>query len=148
MPGSTPFLVARPTLEEWKAKQDYENSRLKVLNSEWFEPERDKKKHYILNLMEYNSVKEEVNYQADVNPKFGVLTEECEIDFKDIPENDINAIFVAEDVQDSWAIEPNIDNDGKVEIPIKSALDVDISDALELGEVAVGRNLASRGLLF
>ena len=98
--------------------------------------------------MDYTNTKEEVNDQAEDCPNFGVLTDECEIDFKDIPENDINAIFVAEDVQDSWTIEPNIDNDGKVEIPIKSALDVDISDALELGEVAVGRNLASRGLLF
>ena len=71
VPGGTPFLVARPTLEEWKVKQDYENARLKVMNSDWFEPERDKKKHYILNLMDYEDIKEEVNHQLEENNKIG-----------------------------------------------------------------------------
>ena len=112
VPGGTPFLVARPTLEEWKVKQDYENARLKVMNSDWFEPERDKKKHYILNLMDYEDIKEEVNHQLEENNKIGLLTEECEIVLRDALENDMDAIMVAEDVQDSWTIEPNIDKEG------------------------------------
>jgi hypothetical protein len=148
VPGGTPFLVARPTLEEWKVKQDYENARLKVMNSDWFEPERDKKKHYILNLMDYEDIKEEVNHQLEENNKIGLLTEECEIVFKDALENDMDAIMVAEDVQDSWTIEPNIDKEGMVETSPNCAVDVDVNDALELSEVAVGKSFASRGLLF
>ena len=34
VPGPTPFLLARPTLEEWNVKQDYENAKMKVMNSE------------------------------------------------------------------------------------------------------------------
>ena len=62
--------------------------------------------------------------------------------------DDMDAIMVAEDVQDSWTIEPNIDKDGIVEISTNCAVDVDANDALELSEVAVGKSLASRGLLF
>ena len=148
VPGGTPFLVARPTLEEWKVKQDYENSRLKVMNSDWLEPERDKKKHYSLNLMDYEDVKEEVDHQLEENIKIGVLTDECEIAFKDALENDMDAIMVAEDVQDSWTIEPNIDKEGMLETSQHCTVDVGVNDALELSDVAVGKSFASRGLLF
>lgn len=58
VPGGTPFLVARPTLESWKVKQDYENGMMKIVDSEWFQPERDQKKHYVIDLLEQNMVED------------------------------------------------------------------------------------------
>ena len=149
VPGGTPFLVARPTLEEWKVKQDFENSKLKVMNSDWFEPERDKKKHYVLNLMDYTNIDEEVNMQYEEKKfKVGVLNDECEIDFVDVLEKDDDMIMVAEDVQDGWTISPHIDFEGMVDSSDNCQVDVETNDALELSEVAVGKSFASRGLLF
>ena len=56
--------------------------------------------------------------------------------------------MVAEDVQDSWTIEPNIDKESMLETSQHCTVDVDVNDALELSEVAVGKSFASRGLLF
>ena len=53
--GNTPCLVSRSTLEQWKVKQDYENETLKVMNSEWFKPDRGIRGHYFLDLMDYGS---------------------------------------------------------------------------------------------
>ena len=53
VPGSTRFLVSRPTLEAWGVVHDYKNGKLKFENSEWFSPERGGKGHYILNLLDY-----------------------------------------------------------------------------------------------
>ena len=58
------------------------------MNSERFESKYDKKKHYILNLMEKSSIKEEVNYQANVNPKFDVLT-------KIAPQEILHSVYVS-----------------------------------------------------
>ena len=55
VPGNTPFLLSRSTLEQWNVKQDYENETLKVMNSEWFKPDRGIRGHYLLDLMDYGS---------------------------------------------------------------------------------------------
>ena len=54
-PGSTPFLVARPTLEALGVgvAHDNKNGKLKFDGSDWFSPERGGKGHYILNLLDY-----------------------------------------------------------------------------------------------
>ena len=58
VPGKTPLLLARPTLEEWKVQQDYEKGMLRIMNSDWFKPERGRKGHYIVNLFENNTMDE------------------------------------------------------------------------------------------
>ena len=50
-PGRTPFLIARPTLEEWKVKQDFATGKMKIADGEWFEPTRGEKGHYVLKLL-------------------------------------------------------------------------------------------------
>ena len=47
VPGPTPFLLARPTLEDWKVKQNYETNELKIGESPWFKLARGVKGHYI-----------------------------------------------------------------------------------------------------
>lgn len=118
------------------------------METDWFEPEHDKKKHYILNLMDYKTPKDEIHHQAEECTVVGVLTDECEIEFKEASAINEDMILVSEDVVDNWAIEPSIEPDGMQETSKDCAVDVDLSDALELSEVAVGKNLASRGLLF
>ena len=49
--GRTPFLIARPTLEEWKVKQDFATGKMKIADGEWFEPTRGEKGHYVLKLL-------------------------------------------------------------------------------------------------
>ena len=56
VPGKTPFLLARPTLEEWKVQQDYEKGTLRIMN--WFKSEVGRKGHYIVNLFENNDMDE------------------------------------------------------------------------------------------
>ena len=53
VPGPTPFLLARPTLEDWKVKQNYETNDLKIGESPWFKPARGAKGHYLLNLLDF-----------------------------------------------------------------------------------------------
>ena len=51
VPGNTPFLIARPTLELWKAKHDYATGKMKLAEGEWFSPKRGEKGHYMLRLL-------------------------------------------------------------------------------------------------
>ena len=62
VPGHTPFLLARPMLEQWGVKQDYASGNMKVAQSEWFQPSRGQKGHYVLNLLEYHEDEQEMNY--------------------------------------------------------------------------------------
>ena len=90
VPGQTPFLLARPTLEDWKVQQDYEKGSLKIKDSEWFKPERGKKGHYIVNLLEFE------------NETLGVE------EVLAIPE-DVTTAWPVED--DVWYIEPSMDKE-------------------------------------
>ena len=72
VPGNTPFLLARPLLEKWEVKQDYATGSMKVAQSEWFNPSRGKKGHYVLNLLDYESAEQN-------DPMLFVLEEEPEI---------------------------------------------------------------------
>ena len=57
VPGRTPFLLSRPTLEAWKAKHDFASGRMQVMDGEWFTPERGHRGHYVFNLLgKYDTV--------------------------------------------------------------------------------------------
>ena len=43
-------------------KQDYASGNMKVDRSEWFQPSRGQKGHYVLNLLEYHEDEQEMNY--------------------------------------------------------------------------------------
>ena len=42
-------------LEALEVKQNYSNGAMSVMNSEWFQPERGQKGHYMLNLLDYTN---------------------------------------------------------------------------------------------
>ena len=52
VPGSTPFLLARPTLEEWGAVRDYKDGMMKIGNSPWLKPERNARGHFLLDVFQ------------------------------------------------------------------------------------------------
>ena len=60
--GRTPFLLARPTLETLEVNQNYGNGTMSVMDSEWFQPERGQKGHYMLNLLVYVTDEVDKNY--------------------------------------------------------------------------------------
>lgn len=62
MAGRTPFLLV---------KQNYGNGTMSVMDSEWFQPERGPKGHYMLNLLVY------VNDEADKN--YAILDDDVEL---------------------------------------------------------------------
>ena len=97
VPGKTPFLLARPTLEEWKVQQDYAKGSLKIKDSDWFQPERGQKGHYIVNLLQLSS--EALGVEE-------VLA---------IPED----VVVQWPVQDdTWYIEPSTEAEATGELPL------------------------------
>ena len=57
--GRTPFLLARPTLEELGMKQNFGTGEVSVAGSKWFQPERGHKGHYMLNLFDYKEEDDE-----------------------------------------------------------------------------------------
>ena len=67
VPGATPFLLARPTLEDWGVIHDYKNGLMKIGDSDWFKPERNARGHFLLDLMMYQKIgeKEETYYQFE-----------------------------------------------------------------------------------
>lgn len=67
VPGSTPFLLARPTLEEWGVVHDSKNGMMKIGNSPWFKPGRNARGHFLLDLMmcSRKQVQEEAYYQFE-----------------------------------------------------------------------------------
>ena len=99
VPGVTPFLVARPTLESWKVKQDYENSKIKIWDSVWFSPEGDQKRHYIFDLLDVTKGK------ADAF----TACEHHEAECKDIFEVEEGVMLMEENYRDGWRIEPNME---------------------------------------
>ena len=69
--GRTPFLLARPTLETLEVNQNYGNGTMSVMDSEWFQPERGQKGHYMLNLLVY------VNDEVDKN--YAIVDDDVEL---------------------------------------------------------------------
>eukprot|EP00913_Durusdinium_trenchii_P017657 g16596.t1 len=83
VPGSTPFLLARPVLEEWGVVHDYKNGAMKIGESPWFKPERNDRGHFLLDLMMYHKkpIQEETYYQfEEAENSCGVFTETQLID--------------------------------------------------------------------
>ena len=56
VPGSIPFLLSRPTLEAWGAKQDFANGTMQVMNGEWFKPKRGHRGHYVIDLINKDEI--------------------------------------------------------------------------------------------
>ena len=129
VPGKTPFLVARPTLEKWEAKQDYATGHMKLKQSEWFQPLRGDKGHYLLQLLRK----------------------------KDNVFNIISDMAVShEEDRDVWSIECNMEQDGeggeKIEIiteedEIHKVLDATLQRELRFFEVYVDRGNLSQFML-
>ena len=129
VPGKTPFLVARPTLEKWEAKQDYATGHMKLKQSEWFQPLRGDKGHYLLQLLRK----------------------------KDNVFNIISDMAVShEEDRDAWGIECNMEQDGeggeKIEIiteeeEIHKVLDATLQRELRFFEVYVDRGNLSQFML-
>lgn len=67
VPGSTPFLPARPTLEEWGVAHDHKHGAMKIGNSSRFKPERNARGHFLLGLMMSSKKRalEETYYQFE-----------------------------------------------------------------------------------
>ena len=54
--GNTPFLLSRPALEAWGAKQDFANGTMQVMNGEQFKPERGHRGHYVTDLINKDEI--------------------------------------------------------------------------------------------
>ena len=72
VPGSTPFLLARPLLEEWGVVHDFRNKKWKLLDDEargWFAPEQSAQGQYLVNLLDFparENREDRVMYENDV----------------------------------------------------------------------------------
>eukprot|EP00913_Durusdinium_trenchii_P014193 g13320.t1 len=98
VPGDTPFLLARPTLEEWGVIHDYKDNRMKNGTSEWFTPERNDRGHFVLDLMMYQNI---------------FVTEEiyCQIEDREVMGIEPDTLLVDDGPYDVWDIEPTIEAD-------------------------------------
>ena len=105
VPGATPFLLARPTLEEWGVIHDYKNGLMKIGSSDWFQPERNGRGHFLLDLMMYrsNNAKEETYYQF-----------EEVLDLDECVQMDEVAL-IDEGPLGIWDIEPTMEENGATE---------------------------------
>ena len=95
VPGATPFLLARPTLESWGVIHDYREGRMKIGDSSWFTPERNARGHYILDLMMYKDDNE--NEEA-----YG----QFELDDEKLGSPGVELI---DEPNDTWDIEPQME---------------------------------------
>ena len=114
VPGKTPFLLARPMLEEWKVQQDYAKGNLKIKDSDWFESERGQKGHYIVNLLKF--------------PSEALGVEEVLA----IPEDVIVQWPLQEEI---WCIEPSIEAEATGELPL---VEFEIEDDTMIEEAMKG----------
>ena len=120
VPGSTPFLLARPTLEQWGVVHDYKENRMKIGDSDWIIPERNERGHFILDLMMYqdNYYAEEIYCQIEDENEMGIepndkLIEEGPLDVWDI-EPVMEAYMVNEKVE-TKLLEKPFKDDGLAE---------------------------------
>ena len=120
VPGATPFLLARPTLEAWGVIHDYKNNRMKIGDSAWIQPERNERGHFILDLMMYqdNYYAEEIYCQIEDENEMGIepndkLIEEGPLDVWDI-EPVMEAYMVNEKVE-TKLLEKPFKDDGLAE---------------------------------
>ena len=117
VPGSTPFLLARPTLEQWGVVHDYKENRMKIGDSDWITPERNERGHFILDLMMYEDTYhiEEIYYQMDEGEQLGV---------------DDDAKLLEEGPFDAWDIEPSMEVDVSDKDKMKETEEVMMADDL------------------
>eukprot|EP00435_Cladocopium_sp_Y103_P053716 s692_g17.t1 len=128
--------VVRSSYEEWRVKQDYENGRLKIMDSEWFKPERDKKMHYILDLME----------RPRMTDSHAMVCVD-ETDFKEVLEDNEGIILVEEHVGDNWVIEPVLSHYND-EVTPGVILEVTVEEAMATADTVVEKSFGTRTLLF
>ena len=124
--GNTPFLIARTTLEDMKVKQDCGEGKMKVLDSEWFQPKRGRKGHYILDIFDFDDDADMVNY-VTVNVD-GILA-------------------VKENAKDVWKVEPVLEaNAGK--LPEDEMAEVEVEDVRYMVNMVSNEVMKARGLEF
>eukprot|EP00435_Cladocopium_sp_Y103_P069668 s114_g33.t1 len=114
----------------YEVKQDYENSKImKVMHSEWFEPERDRKKHYILDLMDFKPVAASTNVVEQLDGcEVHHLDEKGEIVPKAVLAGG-EIVLVAEKDNDSWCIEPGLEYE-LLDAPACNNVQIDKEEAL------------------
>ena len=152
VPGGTPFLVARPTLESWKVKQDYENGMLKIMDSEWFRPERDQKKHYVIDLLERGEFEDKKEDMV-----FSQLEEQHERSFQIDDDGNIrpisekhnheDVVLMMENLSDNWNVEPVLNLEMVEESEAKTE-EIIIEDVSQVASEAANASFKDRKLLF
>ena len=120
VPGATPFLLARPTLEERGVMHDYKNGLMSVGNSGWFKPERNERGHFILDLMMYKT-----NNREEENFFLGDW----------IDEKQENASGSEGDHDDIWSFEPLMEADAVV-LTTEENKKIDKNDMLNVDQIA------------
>ena len=124
--GNTPFLISRTTLEDMKVKQDFGEGRMKVLESEWFQPKRGRKGHYILDIFDFEKNMEIVNYVT-------------------LAEDEVLAL--KESVNDVWMVEPVLEKDAG-EIKEEDMAEVEVEDVKYMVSTVSNKAMEARGLEF
>ena len=131
VPGHTPFLLARPTLEDWGAKHDFENKSLKVRGTEWFYPNRGAKGHYILNLMEY-----------PLEESLHVLEED------EILETAVeNSLLQRDALEDCWTVEPVLEAE-VAGCEDEVVLETEDEEILKITEAVLKKSREGKELIF
>ena len=124
--GNTPFLISRTTLEDMKVKQDFGEGKMRVLESDWFQPKRGRKGHYILDIFDFEPDVEMVNYVS-------VTVDEV--------------LAVKENNQDVWKVEPVLElNAG--ELQGEEVDEVEIEDVKYVVNMVSNKAMEARGLEF
>lgn len=124
--GNTPFLISRTTLEDMKVKQDFGEGKMKVLDSEWFQPGRGRKGHYILDIFDFDDDADMVNY---VN----VAADEV--------------LAEKEDVNDVWTVEPVLEHHAGT-FQEEKVGEVEVEDVKEMVNMVSEKTMRTRGLEF
>ena len=133
VPGSTPFLVSRKTLEQWKVKQDYENGMLKVMDSEWFKPDRGVRGYYLLDLMVYGG---------------GRVTESIYLMEEELVNLEMDGVCLLEEsFNDAWRIEALLELE-PVGVGEQIFLECDNEVVHEVVQSALKKQVAGRKLRF
>ncbi len=124
--GNTPFLISRTTLEDMKVKQDFGEGKMKVMESEWFQPRRGRKGHYILDIFDFEKDAEMVNY---------VTLKADEV------------MVVKESIYDVWMVEPVLENNAG-SFKDENVAEVEVEDVKNVVDMVSNKAMEVRGLEF
>ena len=124
--GNTPFLISRTTLEDMKVKQDFGEGKMKVMESEWFQPRRGRKGHYILDIFDFEENDDMVNYVT-------LKTDEV--------------MALKESIHDVWMVEPVLENNAG-SFKEENIAEVEVEDVKNVVDMVSNKAMEARGLEF